>query len=369
MNNIRYILALWFLMLSVMTMNGNHVDTPTGYISLDRMHYYVKDYQGNVRQVTDADGKVEQDNHYYPYGMLMGESSDILATARGGSVINPNPYLYGSKEYLTTGGANLLDFTARTYDPSLPLFQTQDPMAGDYTQFNTYLYCGGDPVNRTDDNGKEWTDIEGKPIEDLSKIKRYIFYTDEFRTQAEVQYNDGVEQYGEGTVAMSNTGTSDGFSKDWSDINGQVKDVMIMAHGMNQSINVTNKDGDATNQLTSTGDGMTNGSKTKAVNIQDLDVPKGNINDATLYLYTCHSADNQVSAHGKQFEMAGSKQTVLQAFSKTFDFKYVVGSHSSVNYYNIYLILMEGSLNFSKKQHPYPVNGEWIIQPNPRTGK
>ena len=39
------------------------IDTPTGYFAGGKMHYYVKDYQGNVRQVTDADGKVEQDNH------------------------------------------------------------------------------------------------------------------------------------------------------------------------------------------------------------------------------------------------------------------------------------------------------------------
>ena len=29
------------------------------------MHYYVKDYQGNVCQVTDADGTVVQDNLCY----------------------------------------------------------------------------------------------------------------------------------------------------------------------------------------------------------------------------------------------------------------------------------------------------------------
>ena len=37
-------------------------------IRANSMHYYVKDYQGNIRRVTDANGKVEQDNHYYPYG-------------------------------------------------------------------------------------------------------------------------------------------------------------------------------------------------------------------------------------------------------------------------------------------------------------
>ena len=123
-------------------------------IRANSMHYYVKDYQGNVRQVTDADGNVEQDNHYYPYGMLMAESSDILATARGGSVINPNPYLYGAKEYLTTAGANLLDFTARTYDPSLPLFQTQDLKADVFASLNCYAYCASDPVNHIDPDGR-----------------------------------------------------------------------------------------------------------------------------------------------------------------------------------------------------------------------
>ncbi len=131
-------------------------DTPNGYITSGRIHYYIKDYQGNIRQVTDANGTVEQDNHYYPYGMLMGESSDILAAAAGSGSTNSNPYLFGSKEYLTTAGANLLDFTARTYDPSIPLFHTQDPMAGNYTPFNPYLYCGSDPINIVDPNGREW---------------------------------------------------------------------------------------------------------------------------------------------------------------------------------------------------------------------
>ena len=146
------------------------IDTPTGDFAGGKMHYYVKDYQGNIRQVTDADGNVEQDNHYYPYGMLMAESSDILATARGGNVINPNPYLYGSKEYLTTGTANLLDFTARTYDPSTILFQTQDPMAWDYTPFNAYTYCRGDPINRVDRDGREW-EIETLEEDDKLIVK------------------------------------------------------------------------------------------------------------------------------------------------------------------------------------------------------
>ncbi len=129
------------------------IDTPNGYFGAGKMHYYIKDYQGNVRQVTDAAGAVEQDNHYYPYGMLMGESSDILAAAAGSGSTNSNPYLFGSKEYLTTAGANLLDFTARTYDPSIPLFHTPDPLRDKYHSFSAYLYCLGNPILFTDFNG------------------------------------------------------------------------------------------------------------------------------------------------------------------------------------------------------------------------
>lgn len=108
-----------------------------------------------------------------------------------------------------------------------------------------------------------------------------------------------------------------------------------MAHGKNQSINVTNIDGDANNQLTSTGDGRTNKSNTHATNIQDLGVPEGNINNATLYLYTCHSADTRPDAHGEQGALTGSKQTVSQSFSQNYDFRFVVSTTGSVNYYGI----------------------------------
>ena len=108
----------------------------------DRMYYYIRDYQGNVRQVTDADGAVVQDNHYYPYGMLMGESSNIIARARGYYDVSFNPYLYGSKEYLTTSGANLLDFHARVYDPATLFFQKVKKIKANRMKIQYRLFLG-----------------------------------------------------------------------------------------------------------------------------------------------------------------------------------------------------------------------------------
>ena len=40
------------------------------YIASDTLHYYIKDYQGNVRSVVRHDGAVVESNEYYHYGGL-----------------------------------------------------------------------------------------------------------------------------------------------------------------------------------------------------------------------------------------------------------------------------------------------------------
>ncbi len=125
------------------------MDTPVGYIASGRMHYYIRDHQGNVRQVTDSDGNVEQDNHYYPYG---------------------------GKEYLTTGGANLLDFTARTYDPTILLFHTPDPLRDKYLPVHSYLYCGANPIMFTDPTDMK-LQLSGSKEDIITTIRVYEKYT------------------------------------------------------------------------------------------------------------------------------------------------------------------------------------------------
>ncbi len=64
-----------------------------GYVSFGdsgepTYHYYIKDYLGNNRIVADAHGNVEEVNHYYPYGALMGDSRNATT----------QPYKYIGKE-------------------------------------------------------------------------------------------------------------------------------------------------------------------------------------------------------------------------------------------------------------------------------
>lgn len=59
---------------------------------------------------------------------------------------------------------SLLDFGARYYDPYIARWTTQDPLAGKYYPLSPYNYCGNDPVNCIDPNGKKIYDSNGAVI-------------------------------------------------------------------------------------------------------------------------------------------------------------------------------------------------------------
>lgn len=116
-----------------------------GYRDSTGYHYYVKDYQGNVRAVVADDGTLEEVNSYYPYGMLHGPSA-IAASVQ--------PLKYGAKELDRQAGLDLYDSHARQLDPLLGRTTTQDPMAEKYSGLSPYLWCAGNPVRYTDPTGK-----------------------------------------------------------------------------------------------------------------------------------------------------------------------------------------------------------------------
>ena len=106
-------------------------------------HYYLKDHQGNNRVVVNKTGTVEEVNHYYPFGLLFGES------------INPDTqrFKYNGKELDMMHGLHMYDYGARQYDPLLCRFTTMDPMCEKYYHLSPYAYCGNNPVNAIDMKG------------------------------------------------------------------------------------------------------------------------------------------------------------------------------------------------------------------------
>ena len=223
-------------------------------------HYYITDHQGNNVAVADSTGRVEQRTDYYPYGTQWANSAT-------------HPFLYSGKEWLSAHGLNEYDFDARRYAPLIPRFTTLDPLCEKRPWESPYLYCGANPVNAIDPTGLEWLDMYGNEVEDLDKVVCFIFYSEEFEEQAMVQYKEAVEKYGKDAVALSVTKSEDTFVEDWENMSGDdIRDIMIMTHGKNQSIKF-----DDGKQLTSTGNSETNISGNEAKNVQDLPTPKGNL--------------------------------------------------------------------------------------------
>ena len=95
-----------------------------------------------------ADGEMWQPPHYYPFGTPISDPH---------SAINPDhqPFRYNGKELDMMHGLNTYDYGARQYDPILGRWDRMDPMCEKYYSVSPYAYCGNNPVNRIDLDGRE----------------------------------------------------------------------------------------------------------------------------------------------------------------------------------------------------------------------
>ena len=117
-----------------------------GYITLqdNAYHFFVTDYQGNVRVVVKENGTVEQVNHYDPYGNSLSIGSSALT--------GDNPYKYAGNEWDSLSG--LYDFHARQYALFHSRFASMDPLSEKYYDISPYVYCASNPVNLVDPEGQ-----------------------------------------------------------------------------------------------------------------------------------------------------------------------------------------------------------------------
>ena len=120
-----------------------------GYASVDEgegivMHFYVKDYLGSNRLVVDGNGNIEEVNHYYPFGALMGDRCGV----------SRNKYKYIGKELDTMYGWNMQDHEARWYDPVVGRWMATDPLQEKYESVSSYCYTANNPIRFVDTDGK-----------------------------------------------------------------------------------------------------------------------------------------------------------------------------------------------------------------------
>lgn len=142
---------------------GRIVGTNDGTSS--EVYYFLTDHLGSTRVVAKVTPTRREDldrKDYYPFGKEWTQS---------GMPTSDNRYTFSGKEQQHLRGqvVNYADFEARFYDSETGIFLQQDPLSEYSFQVSPYAYCGNNPINRIDLDGKRWDD----PIQD-AEIARQI---------------------------------------------------------------------------------------------------------------------------------------------------------------------------------------------------
>ena len=143
---------------------------------------YIQDYMDNNRIVVNKNGTVEQVTQYYPYGGVIRDISTLLSDVTKGNNENVQKYKFEGPrshqkeidnllarrrafrrgvELDRTFGLDNYDIHARQYFAMAPMWDKIDPLAEKSPGISPYAYCGGDPVNIVDYDGKAIIFVNG----------------------------------------------------------------------------------------------------------------------------------------------------------------------------------------------------------------
>ncbi|SFC82826.1 RHS repeat-associated core domain-containing protein, partial [Xylanibacter ruminicola] len=106
-------------------------------------YYYTPDHLGNIREVVNASGSVQQVTNYYPFGAPYAEST----------AADFQPYKYNGKELDKMHGLNTYDYGARQHDPILARWDRMDPLCEKFYNVSPYVYCVDNPICAIDIKG------------------------------------------------------------------------------------------------------------------------------------------------------------------------------------------------------------------------
>ena len=105
---------------------------------------------GSIVAVADSAGQIVQAVDYHVTGLpVVYAKSKEPVTRR----------MHAGKEFVEFEGLSLYDNGARYYTPDGMRFLTPDPLALNYPGLSPYVYCGNNPANYLDPDGKDIYEI------------------------------------------------------------------------------------------------------------------------------------------------------------------------------------------------------------------
>ena len=111
------------------------------------LFYYIKDHLGNIRETyvrTSGNKFCAQRMQYYPSGLPWNTNQSA----------SEQPFKYGGKEFVEMHGLDEYDSEARWYYPAIMRTTSMDPLCEKYYSISPYAWCGNNPVNYVDPDGR-----------------------------------------------------------------------------------------------------------------------------------------------------------------------------------------------------------------------
>ena len=140
----------------------------------------------NLR-ISQTSGSFVEENHYYPFGMLIEDLSTDIAKGQ--------KYKYNGKELQTDLNYNVEDYGARHYDPVIARWMHVDPFAEKYRRWSPYNYAVDNPVRYIDPDGNGFLDVIAGTL--IGAITDIVPGTSSLRDNYEpdntADYNDALQ--------------------------------------------------------------------------------------------------------------------------------------------------------------------------------
>ncbi|NQU40996.1 MAG: hypothetical protein HQ523_13680 [Lentisphaerae bacterium] len=171
---------------------GNGIDSPVAMISTGT-YYYLRDWRGNIRVITDDSGDVVETYKYSLFGQttIYNGSAQLIAESAIG-----NPYGYTGRRLEPETG--LYHYRNRAYSPELGRFLQRDP-AGYIDGLNLYAYTANNPLSYGDPYGLyRWEhnldpDIGSAILGHMAQTREYYYANAESERRRQQAYALDVE--------------------------------------------------------------------------------------------------------------------------------------------------------------------------------
>lgn len=129
------------------------INTSVGFYDIDegRQYWHLTNYQGSVMALVDTDGRTHRRSALYPSGTPFVLDGDDSTAPDAGL---PDDRHHIGNRWVSFGGLDWYDNTARMHDPLLMRFIAPAPLAHDFLPYSPWSHCAANPANITDPDGE-----------------------------------------------------------------------------------------------------------------------------------------------------------------------------------------------------------------------